>query len=323
MNNKKFTISCLLLLCIVFGSCKKFLAEYSQDEIRPSTASDLASLMYSDAYPYNSAAESFDILTDDILCNGVSRSTANVQVPVYVTALQNGMAMYKFDPLMFEASSTIPPGTDVYSNYFGKIKGCNVVMDNLDKVSGSETEKNAILGQCLFLRAFFYLKLVTVYGQPYSGAGVNPETSLGVPLILSSQVKDGGLKRNTLKEVYDQIEADLLKASALLNDNYAPPTSFRVGAPAANGLLARFYLYRGLDTDWDKVISSATQVLTVKSTLTQLNTFYTGSTFVNQGIYLSSSPEVIWVYGGNSTTDIGSYFPFYSQLIRLMRYRFL
>lgn len=309
MNKKKFTIYCLLLLCTAFGSCKKFLAEYSQDEIKPTTTADLAALMYSDAYPYNASFDTFDMLTDDIMCNGVAKGYQDQPVAEYVTALQNGMAMFKFDPLMFEASSTIPTGADVYSAYYAKIKGCNVVMDYLDKVSGTETDKNAILGQCLFLRAFFYMKLVTAYGLPYSGAVVNPETSLGLPLVLSSQVKDGGLKRNTLKEVYDQIEADLLKATDLLNANFEPPTTFRVGASTANALLSRFYLYRGLSTDWDKVIDYAGRVLAVKSSLTQMNTFYASGNFVSQGVYLSTGPEVLWGYGGTTTNDLSPYFP--------------
>lgn len=308
MNKKKFTIYCLLLLCTVFGGCKKFLAEYSQDEIRPTTAIDLASLMYSDAYPYNGVFDTFDILTDDMLCNGAAKGYQNIPVASYVTALQNGMAMFKFDPQMFEASQVIPSSADVYTVCYNKIKGCNVVMDYLDKVSGTEAEKNAILGQCLFLRGFYYLKLVTTYGQPYSGTGINPETSMGVPLVLSSKVKDGGLKRNSLKQVYDQIETDLLKATDLLNANFVPSTTFRVGAPAANALLSRFYLYRGLDTDWDKAIDYASRVIAKNSTLTQLNTFYSGSIFVNQGIYLSSSPEVLWGYGGSTTTENSPYY---------------
>lgn len=311
MNKKKTTIYFLLLLCTVLGSCKKFLAEYSQDEIRPTTTTDLAALMYSDAYPYNALFDTFDMLTDDILCNGVAKDYQNEPVANYVTALQNGMAMFKFDPQMFESSSTIPSGADVYTAYYSKIKGCNVVMDNLDKVSGTETDKKAILGQCLFLRSFFYMKLVTIYGQPYSGTGVNPVTNMGVPLVLNSQVKDGGLARNTLKEVYDQIEMDLLKARDLLNDNFEPPTTFRVGSAAADALLSRFYLYRGSSTDWDKVIDYADRVLAIKSTLTQMNTFYSSGNFVGQGVYLSTGPEVLWVYGGSTTTDLSPYFPSY------------
>lgn len=309
MNTKKFTIYGLLLLFMVLGSCKKFLAEYSQDAIRPTTTNDLIALMYSDAYPYNVSFDTFDILTDDVRCNGVAKGYQDIPVANYATALQNGMAMYKFDPMMFEAGQTIPASADVYSLAYGKIKGCNVVMDYLSKVSGTETDKNAILGQCLFLRAFYYMKLVTTYSQSYNAPGVNPETSMGVPLILMSQVKDGGVKRNSLKEVYDQIEADLLKAADLLNANYEPTTTFRVGSITANALLSRFYLYRGLPADWSKAIDYASRVLRIRSTLTSLNTYYSGAFFLNQGIYLSTNPEVLWGFGGSTSKEQNPYFP--------------
>ncbi|EHQ28854.1 RagB/SusD family nutrient uptake outer membrane protein [Mucilaginibacter paludis] len=306
---KKLTIYGLLLLCLVLGSCKKFLDEYSQDEIKPTTTTDLISLMYSDAYPYQTPTENFDLLTDDIQCNGLSKTTAGDQVSTYVTPLQNGTAMFKFDPTMFDVTSTIPSGADVYTTYYSKIKGCNVVMDQLPNVSGSDQDKNAIMGQCLFLRAFYYLKLVTIYAQPYNGSGVDASTSLGVPLVISSQVRDGSLTRNTLKEVYDQIETDLLKALDLLKANYTPTTTFRVGSTAAYCLLSRFYVYRGLDTDWDKAINYATLGLQQNSNLTSFNTFVSATNaIVNTGIYSSTNPETIWVYGSNPNSDV-RYFP--------------
>ena len=52
----------------------------------------------------------------------------------------------------------------------------------MEKVSGTEKEKNALKGQVRFLRAYYYLKLVLIYGQPYNGKNANPDTALGVPL---------------------------------------------------------------------------------------------------------------------------------------------
>lgn len=306
---KKLSIYSLLLFCLVLGSCKKFLAEYSQDEIKPTTTTDLIALMYSDAYPYQTLTDNFEMLTDDIQSNGPAKSSSGDLIGNYATSLQNGAAMFKFDPAMFDLGSIIPAGADVYTVYYSKIKGCNVVMDQLPKVSGTEQEKNAIMGQCLFLRSFYYLKLATIYGQPYSGAGVDPVNTMGVPLVLSSQVRDGGLPRSSLKQVYDQIETDLLQATDLLKANYTPASSFRLGSTAAYSLLSRFYLYRALDTDWDKSISYASLALQQNSNLTNLSTFINSLGFVaNSGLYNSGNPEIIWVYGGNSTGD-NRYYP--------------
>ncbi|MEH3114303.1 RagB/SusD family nutrient uptake outer membrane protein [Pedobacter terrae] len=300
---KIFKIFSLLLLIVILGGCKKFLAEYSQDEMRPSTTDDLAAIMYSEAYPYSVSFDNLDLLTDDVQSNGLSTS-AGSPVAAYVTAMQNGTPQFTFNPEMFDANSVIPKTANLYENYYSKIKGCNVVMDNLGQVSGSEQSKNAILGQCLFLRAYYHLRLVLLYSQPYTSTGVNPETSLGVPLILSSQVRDGGIKRPTLKQTYDQIEADLLKAAELLKINYTQTSNFRVGVAAAYACLTRFYLLRGLDADVDKVITYANKTFEERSILTPLTTFFTSSNAISgTGIYDGANAEVLWTHGGNSRTD--------------------
>ncbi|MET4544780.1 hypothetical protein ABIE26_002098 [Pedobacter africanus] len=300
---KRLMIFSLVLLTAVLGSCKKFLAEYSQDEMRPSTTEDLAAIMYSEAYPYSGSFDNLDLLTDDVQSNGLANS-AGVPVAAYVTPLENGTPQFTFNPMMFDANNTIPKGANLYETYYSKIKGCNVVMDNLDKVSGSEQTKNAILGQCLFLRAFYHFRLVLLYSLPYTAPGVDPDRSLGIPLILTSQVRDGGIVRPTLKQTYDQIEQDLLRAATLLKANYMQTSNFRAGAPAVHACLTRFYLLRNLETDLDKVIEYAGKTFEDRSSLTPLTTFFTSANSISgTGIYDGANTEVLWVYGGNSRTD--------------------
>lgn len=295
---KKVFLYSLMLMATLFFSCKKFLEEYSQDEMRPGTTADLTALMYSDAYPYIMSLETFDVLTDDVHNNPLTLVNG-APVATYLSALQAGTLMFTFNARMFDDVKTTSTGANVYTQAYLKIKGCNVIIDHLDKVSGTVAEKNAILGQCLFLRSYYYLKLVTTYGQMYSAPGVDPTTSLGVPLVLSSQVKDGGLSRNTLKEVYDQIEKDLIKAEELLRNNYKLVDVFRASSDLANGLLSRFYLYRGLPNDGEKVIQYASKALENRSTLTVLASRVgaTGTISAN-GIYNATNPEIMWVYGG-------------------------
>lgn len=295
---KKIFLYNLIFLAMTFCSCKKFLEEYSQDEMRPGSTDDLAALMYGDAYPYITRIETFEALTDDLQNNPLV-GVNGAPIPAYLTTLEAATQMFTFNPVMFDAITTSTDVGNLYGTAYLKIKGCNVIIDHLDKVSGTTVDKNAILGQCLFLRGFYLLKVVTTYAQMYNAPGVDPSTAMGVPLVLSSQVKDGGLTRNTLKQVYDQIEKDLITAEELLRNNYNPTTAFRVGSDVANGLLSRFYLYRAMAGDADKAIQAATRALQNRSTLTVLasQVAANGSISAN-GIYNAASPEVLWVYGG-------------------------
>lgn len=295
-NMRKNIITyCLgLVSFLALNGCQDFLKESSQDEIIPSTVNDLKSVMYKEAYPYAFSCDNYiPLLTDEMSCNGLNYNS-------YATILQNGTPVFTFNPEMFDGIEAFPTNENSWKKYYEKIKGCNVIIGQLPKVSGSEKEKNALLGQSLCLRGYYYMKLVLLYGQAYTGAGVNPEESLGVPLILFMDVTDQFPSRNTLKEVYAQIERDLTSAAQLLEENYTSETAFRVGHIAANAILSRFYLYKG---DFEKLIQSADKVISEGPALTNLSSIGTTYTVFDP----AGSQEVIWVYGSSLSRN-GSYF---------------
>ena len=297
----------LLAAGLVFSSCKKFLTQTSQDEIRPATAADLTQLLNGEGYPYITPVDTYvDLLTDDIQCSGIPIVNGAPATANYSRFLTNASPIFTWDPAMFDSTQVVDipnlSGVNSWKIYYGKIKGCNVVLDYLDKVSGTAKEKNALKGQALFLRGFYYLKLMTLYAQPYNGAGIDVTTTPGVPLILSSEVTDVRKPRNSIAEVYAQIEKDLLEAAPLLKDNFVPINTFRVGYQAAYALLSRLYLYMGRDEDMDKVITNAGMVLAERPGLTFLTSYITGTgSFNAAGIYDQvMSQEVIWQYGNNT-----------------------
>lgn len=304
----------LLAAGLVFSSCKKFLTQTSQDEIRPATAADLTQLLNGEGYPYTTPVDTYvDLLTDDIQCSGIPIVNGAPATATYSSFLKNATPIFTWDPAMFDSTQVVDipnlGGVNSWKIYYGKIKGCNVVLDYLDKVSGTDKEKNALKGQALFLRGFYYLKLMTLYAQPYNGAGIDVTTTPGVPLILSSEVTDVRKPRNSIAEVYAQIEKDLLEAATLLKDNFVPVNTFRVGYQAAYALLSRLYLYMGRDEDMDKVIANTGMVLAERPGLTILTSYITGTGSFNlAGIYDQvMSQEVIWQYGNNTSASTTFY----------------
>ncbi|MDR6782763.1 hypothetical protein ABIE26_000750 [Pedobacter africanus] len=292
---KKYISLGLLSFTLILGSCKKFLEESNQNLLRPSTASDLAQTLLGEGFPLTDRFHTYmDVITDDVEANYLND-------PFQIAALSRWSSAFLWKKTMFEDMPVSGiPGSDSYTTYYARIKGCNVVLDYLDKVSGTAAEKAKIKGEALFLRGFYYFNLVNLYGKAYAANGSNPETDLGVPLVLSSDVTRDLIKRATVAQVYSQVEKDLLDAHALLGTS---PVSnvYHPGAGAACLLLSRVYLY---EKQWDKSIDYATRALAVKSSLKNLNEVaanppsgFNEASPAYQMVNALVSPEVYWGYG--------------------------
>lgn len=289
---KKNSIYIFLGVLFLCSSCHDFFKESSQDEIKPSTIEDLRSVMYKEAYPYQFASDNYlMLLTDEIQSNGL----LNQQ---YATQHSNGTPVFTFNPMMFDGNEVFPV-TDVNSwkVYYEKIKGCNVIIDHVSKVSGTEQERNALLGQSILLRGFYHLKLAMIYCQAYTAPGVDPKTAMGVPLMLTMDLTDDYPERPSLEALYTQIENDFLRATTLLEENYTPDNVYRVGNIAAYVLLSRFYLFRGGDEDLNKAIQYAGMAIEKGPMLTRFS-MLTGT---DKSVFDSDmSSEVVWCYGSKS-----------------------
>lgn len=111
-------------------------------------------------------------------------------------------------------------------------------------------------GENLYIRAMMHFNLVRIFGRPYpQNSGNNP----GVPILKDglSESEKLTLARSTVKEVYDFIIADLLKAAELMS---VAKTNAFASKEVALALLSRVYLYKEDNAKAiefaDKVISS-------------------------------------------------------------------
>lgn len=284
---KQIKYNMILCLIGILFSCNDFLEESSQDEVRPSTLDDLKQLMLYEAYPLNNyLCRHIDFLTDDMESAYPGRedqiSVLNELAPVFIWDVDMDQKLEM----------------NYWALYYERIKGCNVVLDMLDDMIGEEAERENMRGQALALRSYYYLMLVNLYAQPYNAEGLDVNTSLGVPLILSSGVTDTYPERNTLKEVYDQIEEDLLRAVPLLSVYGKNNDVYRATDCFAHAVLSRMYLYQ---ENWEKVIEHADSVLVQKSALVQLVNMYSELWGVvtldrSRSVYDPNSIEVIWAY---------------------------
>ncbi|MET0243671.1 MAG: RagB/SusD family nutrient uptake outer membrane protein [Flavitalea sp.] len=121
------------------------------------------------------------------------------------------------------------PGNRYGNNYNG-IARANTVISRLAESDLTQSAKDSIMGEALFLRSFYYFDLVTHYG--------------GVPLQLAElkSAEEAFQPRNTVDEVYAQIAKDLTEAIALLPVANSFPQSGRATKGAAKMLLAYAYM---------------------------------------------------------------------------------
>ena len=114
-----------------------------------------------------------------------------------------------------------------YSQY-DYIRQCNLLLENIEEVPGDQADKDRLVGEAKFLRAFFYHDLVKFYG--------------GVPLVKETQTLDvsAQVPRSTYEESVNFIVQELDEAAALLPDE---PYSGRVVQASAVALKGRVLLH--------------------------------------------------------------------------------
>ncbi|AYN04268.1 RagB/SusD family nutrient uptake outer membrane protein [Flavobacterium sp. 140616W15] len=126
----------------------------------------------------------------------------------------------------------------LYNGQYKIINLANFLIQELNagKAIGiSETRKAEIISEAKFQRAFAHFNLLRYFGEFY-----DLNSTYGVVLRVEFSDKLDANPRNTVSEVYNQIEEDLLYASV---NGPVYIDHFYSGSLAAKALLAKVYLY--------------------------------------------------------------------------------
>ena len=147
-----------------------------------------------------------------------------------------------------------------WQTYYGIVNLANSAIDLALDVQNEVSNANFVLGNAYAYRAMAYLYLIQLFQDPTSKLGVN--TSLpGVPMIYTETEKAQMSKeqieyfkgRNTVGEVFAQIEADITRAIELLQGEVRPSKNY-IDITVAQGIAARYYL---LAQEWQKAANMA------------------------------------------------------------------
>lgn len=134
----------------------------------------------------------------------------------------------------YEHFSSMGPTTYFWESAYRLIVGCNKVIQAID--DNASAEMKHLKGENLFLRAQALFHLSNCFGRPYYQS---PETNLSVPIKLDDLMTTIP-PRSTVKDVYNQVIADLLIAEQLMGSS---KSNAYASKEVAQALLSRVYLY--------------------------------------------------------------------------------
>lgn len=245
MKNSKI-FSFLALVILLFNACENDLNVLPQDKISKDDflsntkyASEVVNAAYNQMLNfemYSFAWIGITSITSDDADKGSSEGDA-------------GTDKDKLDNLALDP--TLRSFNDIWKQRYAGIYRCNEGIYYLSQVNLDGTLKNQYIGELKFLRAMFYFDLVRCFG--------------GVPLVVDKiDIKDETAVnstvyvRKTKEETYKQIEDDLKDAILLLPAQYSSGNVGRATSGAAQGLLAKVYMY---EEKWGDAFTAAGNVI--------------------------------------------------------------
>lgn len=279
-NSKYSFLTIVLILTIAFNSCNKLVeTEPPSDSVSGANAyaSDATAIAVLNGIyismnqtgigQFVQGNNSLAVLTglsgDELtLYNGVSDIT-------YLSFYQNTLRQTLGAPTA---------GSEYWAPLYNYVFKCNAAIEGLKGAMGlSPGVKKQLLGEAMFLRAFFYFYLVNLFGD--------------LPLVLETDPEVNTLLPRTSKaEVYTQIISDLKDAEEKLSAEYLNGaligiTSERVRPTkwAAMALLARVYLYINDNINAEVKATNVISQTTLFGPLPELN-----------NVFLKNSQEAIW-----------------------------
>jgi starch-binding outer membrane protein, SusD/RagB family len=242
---------------------------------------------------YTNNASAISVLTG--LYNNMSKGgqpfSGNYSIPLLTglssdeLTLYSGMTLDRYLRYYQNAlSPVVEPvaGSEFWTPLYNFVYTTNAAIEGLSNDQASAllpSIRQQLLGEAIFMRAFFYFYLVNLFGN--------------VPMPLNTDAYKTTLLAKTDKaKIYEQIVKDLADAKDLLSDQYLGidllnGSSERVRPTkwAASAMMARVYLYTG---EWAKAEAEATNVISYSSLFGAISSVPLNS------VFLKNSKEAIW-----------------------------
>ncbi len=249
---KKIDILLLVCMSIFLCSCDDYVDITPKGSAVAETMDDIDQLL-----SYGSELSTFSNSIPNLVNDNIKILTGDVAELESNPQDRRLAGIYKLDPI-FHMSHEVDYE---WLHYYSAISVSNYVLALLDQIQGEQSIKDQYRGEALTHRAYFYFRLVNVYGHHY-GLSIANEDGSGVPIILKYADQTESLQRKSVNEVYELMVSDLNTAIPLLNDGRQYRD--RVNKSAAQALMSRIYLHMGNEA---KALEFANTALAANSNL--------------------------------------------------------
>ena len=230
VDRRLWTLGCFISVCLLsLTSCNEYLDETPDNRVELNTL-DKASQLLTNAY--SPAGYNFvEWMADQVTFTQGTRKQ------------QNQLRTYQW-----EETNADPDDQDTpeyfWNGTYEAIAHANEVLAVIDQLPGNEAQRNAVRGEALLTRAYGHFMLVNMFAKHYDEATASSD--LGVPYVTTPETEFlKEYRRNTVAQVYDRVEADLLEGLELVDDTfYANSGKYHFTRNAALAFASRFYLYK-------------------------------------------------------------------------------
>lgn len=208
----------------------------------------------------------------------------NVNVQKYYSS---GYSAYQRIYGLWATENTVDARYHTWGKEYTKAYYANLVINNIDNVTGEEAYKANLKAEAHLLRAYCYFQIALAHTLYYDGKNGD---ELGITLKKTISFEES-VSRATLKETWDFIDADLqeaLKITKKYKNSDGVRQTWRGTTAGVNGFAARYYLYRG---DYTQAKNYAEAALKEYNEFCNFNTEMSWDSHVDQYTINAGTPQ--------------------------------
>lgn len=263
---KKVIYSLLFAVALLTSSCSKFTDVQPKGKNLLATTDQLEMLLNNEFYMNDSDERQ--------MCGDMIYAFENVATMINRPNKTRAAILISWDEANQDKMAELTSSDGEYSDYYGVIgKISNPILSRVDDAAGSESVKNQLKSEALVLRAYFHYLLVNKFAKAYNPA--TAATDPGIPYVTEDWDISIPTEKVTVKEVYDNIIADLDKAIQLNALPTEAANRMRMSKPCAYAAKALALISM---QKFDEAAAAAKLSLAINGTVNNYNQMLTTTT---------------------------------------------